>query len=142
MNTASSPLDVSRYATFSFVTIRSTRPSCCICRSRRARTRVSEELIELVEHAADRTRSGGRRNRRARLGRHRARFLPPPKGGAADLTFLELGVVVRAAGGAQDQIQDVLFHARRLRLRLELGRAPRTFRVARSDEAAAVRADE
>src|SRR5206468_934258 len=73
-------------------------------------------------------------------------------GAGADSNFLvdeagagwgiETGVFVRAAGGAQDQIQDVLFHARRLRLRLELGRAPRTFRVARGDEAAAVRADE
>jgi len=106
------------------------------------RPQVSEEFIDLVEHAPDRAWRSGLRDRRARLGSHRAGFLRPPKDGAADFTFLELGVVVPGACGAQDQIQDVLFRARRLRLRLELRRAPRAFRVARGDEAAAVRADE
>src|SRR5206468_1221179 len=78
------------------------------------RPQVSEELIDLVEHAADRSRRGGLRDHGARLGGHRARFLRPPKGAAANLTFLELGVVVSAAYGAQDEIQDVLFRLRRL----------------------------
>src|SRR2546425_885696 len=106
------------------------------------RTQVSEELVDLVEHAADRARRGGLRDRRARLGGHRAGFRRPPEGAAADLTFLEVRIVVRAACGAQDQIQDVLLRARRLRLRLELGRTPRALCVARGDETAAVRADE
>jgi hypothetical protein len=63
---------------------------------------------------------------------------------AADLAFLEPRVVVRATHGTEDEVEDVLFLLgdRGFRLRLELRRAPRAFRIPRGHESAAVRADE